>query len=310
MHCSQYDSSKLSTEVEEVIAGLNRPRSTRHACLVVIDDLEGLRGMMVGTRKIRGPDARPVTRLVIGRDQLADDRPRTVSAYALRLYDAMKILVDRFKAPGLVLDTGTEASPNASQIESTPSSTIMMRSRSRSTTSSASSVSSASSGVEEGRVLPPPVAQLMSGHAFFLNGLQRPTQLNIRWPPNGIDVAARHRLLHVAYEVAPDGQWVLVSIVDELGQQHDIRLKFMAHRHRRRHRRQRRAGEEADHQSEVNADAFEIAKVVWKEVTKVILSASVEWRVIVGKMGTMEPFEYRGASSPVVDFVHFMEILA
>ncbi|KAG0142359.1 hypothetical protein CROQUDRAFT_717735 [Cronartium quercuum f. sp. fusiforme G11] len=293
---SCYAPAQLAREVEELIEGLNRPRSTRHACFVVVDELEGLRGMMIGAREIRGPDARPVTRLVIGRAALADDRPASVASYALRLYDAMDVLVDRYKAPGLVLDTGTEASPNASQIASSPSSTILMRTRSRSTTSSDSSISEADSNVEEGRVRPGPVVRLLAGHAFFLCGFNKPTQLNLRWPPNGLDVSARHRLLHVAYEIGPEGEWVLVSIVDEMGQQNGLALKFMAQRHRRRQRRARRVGRdeaEEDEGNEVGAEALEIAKVVWKEIAKVLIAAGVEWRVVVSKVGRMEAKEYR-----------------
>lgn len=269
IHESQHKPGALKVEIEELIKSLKCSKMTRHTCLIVVDRLEDMKSLMVGESEIRGLDDRPVTRLMISRYQLIDNRPASLISLALRLYDSMKILVDRFKAPGLVLESYVPSSSTGSAdppiiSPNDPMAPIVRRLNLVNSPGSLSDSEGPSDGEEKEscdrsrpmfsnlaeedvddttrgelktqdeiqakfRRLRPESAttKLLSGHAFFLAGIPKPTQLNLRWPPSGIDVGARHRLLHTGYLVGPEKDWVLVSMVDELGQQHELKLKFL-----------------------------------------------------------------------------------
>lgn len=296
VHRRQYSSSELSKEITEMIESVEKPKSTRHACLILIEKFEDLRGMMIGLREIKGQDSRPVTRLMIDRNVFDDSEFSKLWKVSLRLYDSMKILVDRFRAPGLCLETGTESSPNASQIQSSPTSTIMMRTRSQSTSSTDSTISTIESGVDEFKMIPKPVTRLAYGFAFYLNGFTKPLQLNLRWPPNGIDVGSRHRFLHFGYTFHRQLDWLMICWQDELGQEFEVCLRFMEHRFRRAiRRRQKDENREGEGEGELNESErmSEVVKVVWKEIGKVLVRSGVEWRVVISKIGVMDPVEYR-----------------
>ncbi|POW02708.1 hypothetical protein PSTT_11599, partial [Puccinia striiformis] len=244
IHESKYRAGDIKKEIEGMIGEIEgSKRRGRHTCLIIVDRIEEMKSLGVGESDIVGIDGRPVTRLLISRQQLLDDRPSSLISFGLRLYDSMKIFVHRFKAPGLSFD------PNLS----------------RSTQSRDEIECSDSDDCPEKLQQQPNQTDGRSHHAFFLNGIQKPTQLNIRWPPSGIDVTTRHRILHLGYLVAPHRDWVLVSSIDELGQQHQL---LMRNHH------------------------LQIVKTVWNVLKKIILATNVEWRIVITKLGRLKPVEY------------------
>ncbi|KAA1107660.1 hypothetical protein PGT21_021179 [Puccinia graminis f. sp. tritici] len=303
IHESKYRSGELKKEIEGMIGEIDGDKISRHTCLIIVDGLEEMKSLGVGEREIVGLDGRPVTRLLISRHQLLDDRPASLISFAMRLYDSMKIHVHRFTAPGLSFDPYLTPAPIRPGECQPPSESEDSSSDAEELPDRAGQPHHSTDEHKQprrdgrSRHRRPSDRKLLSGHAFFLTGIQKPTQLNIRWPPSGIDVSARHRMLHIGYLVGPQRAWVLVSMVDELGQQHQLVLKFPASpassdsslpSHAPAQKQKASLSRELDeHRLEM-----QIVSSVWKVSRKIILSTNVEWRVVITKLGRIKPIEY------------------
>lgn len=288
---SKYQSGELKKEIEGMISEISGSKMIRHTCLIVVDRLEDMNSLGIGEEEIVGLDGRPVTRLLISRHQLLDDRPASLISFALRLYDSMKIFVHRFRAPGLSFDPPL-TSVAVDSVEPLADSEACSSSAGEKVSNSVGSAAGndANGPMGERRSKRSSDCKLLSGHAFFLTGIQKPTQLNIRWPPSGIDVAARHRILHLGYQVGPHRSWVVVSTVDELGQQHQLGLKFL-------HPSNLPSQDppQTHHISKVEDDHrldMQVVSAVWQVIRKMLLSTNVEWRIVITKLGRLGPLEY------------------
>jgi len=269
----------------------------RHTCLIVVDKLEDMKSLGIGEEEIVGLDGRPVTRLLISRHQLLDDRPASLISFALRLYDSMKIFVHRFRAPGLSFDPSLTPAVVDSMEPRTDSEACSTSSDGEQVSIPVGSVASndANGPMGDCRSKRSSDCKLLSGHAFFLTGIQKPTQLNIRWPPSGIDVAARHRILHLGYQVGPHRSWIVVSMVDELGQQHQLVLKFLHSGNLPSQDPPENHHTKPPPPSKVEDDHLldmQVVSAVWQVIRKMLLSTNVEWRIVITKLGRLEPLEY------------------
>ncbi|KAH9440117.1 hypothetical protein Pst134EB_030747 [Puccinia striiformis f. sp. tritici] len=283
IHESKYRAGDIKKEIEGMIGEIEgSKRRGRHTCLIIVDRIEEMKSLGVGESDIVGIDGRPVTRLLISRQQLLDDRPSSLISFGLRLYDSMKIFVHRFKAPGLSFDPNLSRSTQSrDEIECSDSDDCPEKLQQQPNQTDGRSQSKEEiqdkMDIDHPGVSNKQPTKLLSSHAFFLNGIQKPTQLNIRWPPSGIDVTTRHRILHLGYLVAPHRDWVLVSSIDELGQQHQLVLKFTA----------------VDSTSKLMRNHhLQIVKTVWNVLKKIILATNVEWRIVITKLGRLKPVEY------------------
>ena len=91
-------------------------------------------------------------------------------------------------------------------------------------------------------------------------------------PLRSLDVADRHTLLHVGYQISPCGKWILAACVDQRGEAHDLGVWFT--------------------QSE--AIETQIVVQVWDFALKFARRANVEWRIVIAKLGSMGETELDG----------------
>jgi mediator of RNA polymerase II transcription subunit 13 len=104
-------------------------------------------------------------------------------------------------------------------------------------------------------------------------------QLVRQYQPLALDVTERHALLHVGYRVC--GRWLLAACTDARGEAHDIGVWTL------------------------QADAAEahVATTVWAFAVAFARKASIEWRVVLAKLGLMNAAEIDGKFSLALELV-------
>ncbi len=96
-----------------------------------------------------------------------------------------------------------------------------------------------------------------------------------QFPVLSLDVVDRHTLLHVGYRLSSCGKWAFACCVDQRGEAHDLAVWLLPNE---------------------SPEAF-IAQHLWTFVVGVAKRASVEWRIVIAKLGTMDTRELEGMSS-------------
>ncbi|KAH8999531.1 mediator complex subunit 13 C-terminal-domain-containing protein [Lactarius akahatsu] len=90
-----------------------------------------------------------------------------------------------------------------------------------------------------------------------------------QFPVLSLDVVDRHTLLHVGYRLSSCGKWVFTCCVDQRGEAHDLAVWLLPNE---------------------SPEAF-IAQRLWTFVVGVAKRASVEWRIVIAKLGSMDTRE-------------------
>jgi len=115
---------------------------------------------------------------------------------------------------------------------------------------------------------------------FFLEpafSLARPIHTKVQFvrqfPALSLDVVDR-TLLHVGYQLSRCGKWLLACCVDQRGEAHDVTVWLLP--------------------SDL-PETF-IAQHLWTFAVNVAKRASVEWRIVIAKLGPMDGRELEGLS--------------
>ena len=133
-----------------------------------------------------------------------------------------------------------------------------------------------------------PVDRVMSRQAidnslrtrdFFLEpafSLARPLHTRVhlvqQFPVLSLDVVDRHTLLHVGYQVSHCGKWLLACCVDQRGEAHDLAVWLLPNE---------------------SPETF-ISQHLWTFAVNFAKRASVEWRIVMAKLGLMDARELDG----------------
>ena len=96
-----------------------------------------------------------------------------------------------------------------------------------------------------------------------------------QFPVLSLDVVDRHTLLHVGYRLSSCGKWVFACCIDQRGEAHDLAVRLLPNE---------------------SPEAF-IAQHLWAFVVGVAKRASVEWRIVIAKLGSMDTRELEGMPS-------------
>jgi hypothetical protein len=94
---------------------------------------------------------------------------------------------------------------------------------------------------------------------------------HLQWPPPTHEVMEAHRIFHVAYEVSRDHRWLYLAALDDRGEYHCLRVRFV--------------------------EALELRLIlrrVWNFMREASESVSVEWRICISRLGAMLPAEVQG----------------
>ncbi|EMD41184.1 hypothetical protein CERSUDRAFT_111735 [Gelatoporia subvermispora B] len=112
---------------------------------------------------------------------------------------------------------------------------------------------------------------LPSGHPDQSRGYKQSarTSFLLEAHPTSLDVLERHTLLHVGYHTTPDNRWLLAACVDERGEGHEVTAWLLP--------------------TESTEDF--ITSQVWNFVHTFARRASVEWRIVISKLGAMRNLE-------------------
>lgn len=105
-------------------------------------------------------------------------------------------------------------------------------------------------------------------------------EFNLQWPASSYEIQDRHRLLQVAYSISPvEGglEWVVVSCVDEKGESWRVVSKLFP----------------------VGAESK--FRFVWSTLRAFAEEASVEWRIVISRVGIMSSQEL---TSEFIPFPH------
>ena len=95
-----------------------------------------------------------------------------------------------------------------------------------------------------------------------------------KWPPPPADIFDRYAFMHVAYALSVDGEWLTASVVTERGDMQENELWKLD-----------------------DADSFtSIARLVLDFALCAARQADVDWRMTIGKSGTMGASELDGTS--------------
>ncbi|KIY45169.1 hypothetical protein FISHEDRAFT_76845 [Fistulina hepatica ATCC 64428] len=122
-----------------------------------------------------------------------------------------------------------------------------------------------------------PVQRLFQAPAF---SLARPPQAKVSFAYSrnaNIDVLDKGTMLHIAYQISPSGKWILASSVDQRGESYDLGVWLT----------QKSDETDAD---ELSPLQYAVNKV-WDFAIKHAKCASVEWRVVVSRLGVMDDGE-------------------
>jgi mediator of RNA polymerase II transcription subunit 13, fungi type len=106
--------------------------------------------------------------------------------------------------------------------------------------------------------------------------LARPLHTKVQFvrqfPALSLDVVDRHTLLHVGYQFSSCGKWLFACCVDQRGEAHDLTVCLLP--------------------SE-SPETF-TAQHLWTFAVNVAKRASVEWRIVIAKLGPMDIREFEG----------------
>jgi hypothetical protein len=115
-------------------------------------------------------------------------------------------------------------------------------------------------------------SRTFSAPAFKIAPPARPTiSFSTAWPPPTLDILERHRQFHVAYAVTSDARWLLLAAVDENGELHCLRVRFVE-----------------------GLDTKLVLKRVWNFAKEHTEPVNVEWRINVAKAGSVGIAELQG----------------
>lgn len=129
------------------------------------------------------------------------------------------------------------------------------------------------------------LTQTPSGRSGHGAGLTSSVSFVLDPQPRSLDVLERYALLHVGYQVSPCGRWLFASCVDSRGEAHDVGVWL------------------------VKNDASEgisnwIISRVWSFATDFARRAHVEWRIVVAKLGAIDPEELDGMCGYLIVKLH------
>ena len=116
---------------------------------------------------------------------------------------------------------------------------------------------------------------------FFLElafSLARPIHTKVQFVRQflalSLDIVDRYTLLHVGHQLSRCGKWLLACCVDQRGEAHDVTVWLLP--------------------SDL-PETF-IAQHLWTFAVNVAKRASVEWRIVIAKLGPMDGRELEGLS--------------
>lgn len=90
--------------------------------------------------------------------------------------------------------------------------------------------------------------------------------------PRSLDVLDRNYMLHIGYKTSECGKWLFAASIDQRGEAHDLKAWLIA---------------------EDSPEHF-IVTSIWDFVMNIVTKASVEWRVIISKLGAVGVAETEG----------------
>lgn len=108
----------------------------------------------------------------------------------------------------------------------------------------------------------------------FLIGRSTPRKVHLtREPhPRVLDVLERHTFMHMGYRISSCGKWVFAACVDQRGEAHDLGV-WLAQKE--------------------NLEAH-LVHQLWNFAMGFAKKASVEWRVVISRLGSMSSYELDG----------------
>lgn len=117
--------------------------------------------------------------------------------------------------------------------------------------------------------------------SFKLSSATRqPPIFSMTWPPQTLDILAKNRLLHVAYDITDNGRILAMSLIDEKAEHHCTRARWVE-----------------------NLDNKAIVKRVWTFLKDIAHAVSMEWRVVIIKASFMNRAEIQSEQGCVHDAV-------
>ncbi|THH18281.1 hypothetical protein EW146_g2660 [Bondarzewia mesenterica] len=89
------------------------------------------------------------------------------------------------------------------------------------------------------------------------------------FPARTLDVLERHTLLHVGYRVSACGKWIFAACIDQRGEAHDLGVWLSQSEYPETH----------------------LVQQLWQFAVNFAKKASVEWRIVFARLGSMSPAE-------------------
>lgn len=103
---------------------------------------------------------------------------------------------------------------------------------------------------------------------------QRKVHLTREPHPRVLDVLERHTFMHLGYRISSCGKWIFAACVDERGEAHDLGV-WLAQKE--------------------NLEAHLVLQL-WAFAMGFAKKASMEWRIVISKLGSMSAYELDGTS--------------
>jgi mediator of RNA polymerase II transcription subunit 13 len=129
--------------------------------------------------------------------------------------------------------------------------------------------------------LPDPEKTFFHSPVFRLSvSDDKEAHFNLDWPPKTFDVLDRYRFLHVGYALSEDMAWLFIICLDGIAEGHSIKAVATP----------RSPGGKKG----AAVDLAGLVSSVWSVAKQIVDSTSVEWRITIGKLGSMETRECRG----------------
>ncbi|CDZ98548.1 Mediator complex, subunit Med13 [Phaffia rhodozyma] len=107
--------------------------------------------------------------------------------------------------------------------------------------------------------------------AFYISKPRPPNvEFSLSWPSPSLNVSNKHMFLHLAYGFSPNRDWLVACAVDERGQAHELKIWKLGR----------------------EPFSFDWAiLMLWSFFIKFSEQADVAWRMVISKLGLMEPSE-------------------
>lgn len=110
---------------------------------------------------------------------------------------------------------------------------------------------------------------------YVLSGdMNRKPTFHLEDQPSTLDIMNRHAILHVGYQTSPCGKWLAAACIDQWGEAHDLRTWLLP---------------------STEIEDF-VVENVWSFASAFASKASIQWRIVIAKLGFMEEAEHRGES--------------